>query len=107
MTTHMRLRRAWRFEVRWVAPALASGCLLGADPLSDFPDHDLAERAVAGARTVISVDTIPNATTRRAEMSRVDGNDRRQATVAIPEQMAFLMIVEIGKVPDTRHGAPL
>ena len=30
--------------------------LLGADPLADFPDHDLAVRALAGARTVIAVD---------------------------------------------------
>jgi NADH-quinone oxidoreductase subunit G len=31
--------------------------LLGADPLDDFPDADLARRALAGARRVISVDT--------------------------------------------------
>ncbi len=31
--------------------------LLGADPLSDFPDADLARRALAGARRIISVDT--------------------------------------------------
>jgi NADH-quinone oxidoreductase subunit G len=30
--------------------------LLGADPLSDFPDQGLATRAIAGARTVIAVD---------------------------------------------------
>ena len=30
--------------------------LLGADPLADFPDRDLARRALAGARTVIAVD---------------------------------------------------
>ncbi len=42
--------------------------LLGADPLSDFPDHDLAERAIAGARTIISIDTIPNASTRKADI---------------------------------------
>jgi NADH-quinone oxidoreductase subunit G len=30
--------------------------LLGADPLSDFPDRDLATRALAGARTVIALD---------------------------------------------------
>ena len=35
--------------------------LLGADPLADFPDRDLAARGVAGARTVIAVDTLPNA----------------------------------------------
>ena len=31
--------------------------LLGADPISDFPDADLARRALAGARRVIAVDT--------------------------------------------------
>jgi len=30
--------------------------LLGADPVSDFPDRQLARRALAGARTVIAVD---------------------------------------------------
>ncbi|MCU1453653.1 MAG: NADH-quinone oxidoreductase, chain, partial [Acidimicrobiales bacterium] len=30
--------------------------LLGADPLADFPDRDLATRALAGARTVIATD---------------------------------------------------
>ena len=30
--------------------------LLGADPLSDFPDADLAARALAGARNIIAVD---------------------------------------------------
>jgi NADH-quinone oxidoreductase subunit G len=36
--------------------------LLGADPLTDFPDRDLARRAMAGARTVISVDPFLNGT---------------------------------------------
>lgn len=31
--------------------------LVGADPLSDFPDAELARRGVAGARRVVSVDT--------------------------------------------------
>ncbi|MEO6627304.1 MAG: NADH-quinone oxidoreductase subunit NuoG [Aquihabitans sp.] len=31
--------------------------LLGADPLTDFPDQDLARRGLAGARTIIAVDT--------------------------------------------------
>ncbi len=42
--------------------------LLGADPLSDFPDHDLARRALAGARTVIAVDTLPSASVRQADV---------------------------------------
>jgi len=35
--------------------------LLGADPLSDFPDAAAAEAGLAGAATVIAVDTLPNA----------------------------------------------
>ena len=31
--------------------------LLGADPLSDFPDTDLARRALAGARRIVAIDT--------------------------------------------------
>jgi len=42
--------------------------LLGADPLADFPDLDLAERALAGARTIISVDTLLNASSRKADV---------------------------------------
>jgi NADH-quinone oxidoreductase subunit G len=42
--------------------------LLGADPLADFPDHDLAERALAGARTVIALDTILNESSRHADV---------------------------------------
>jgi predicted molibdopterin-dependent oxidoreductase YjgC len=35
--------------------------LLGADPLADFPDRDLAARAFAHAKTIVSVDILPNA----------------------------------------------
>ncbi len=42
--------------------------LLGADPLADFPDHDLAERALTGARTVIAVDTLLNSSSRGADV---------------------------------------
>jgi len=42
--------------------------LLGADPLVDFPDHDLAERGLAGARTVVAVDCFPTASVRRADV---------------------------------------
>jgi predicted molibdopterin-dependent oxidoreductase YjgC len=42
--------------------------LLGADPLADFPDADLARRALAGARTVIAVDTLPTASVRQADI---------------------------------------
>lgn len=42
--------------------------LLGADPLSDFPDADLAERGLTGARTVLAVDSILNASSKRADL---------------------------------------
>ncbi len=42
--------------------------LLGADPLGDFPDRELAARGVAGARTVIAVDTLPNASVLAADI---------------------------------------
>ena len=40
--------------------------LLGADPLSDFPDRDLAAKALDAAGTVISVDPFMNASAARA-----------------------------------------
>ncbi len=42
--------------------------LLGADPLADFPDHELARRALAGARTVVAVDTMLTASVRQADV---------------------------------------
>jgi NADH-quinone oxidoreductase subunit G len=42
--------------------------LLGADPVADFPDRDLAVRAIAGARAVIAVDTYLNESSRRADV---------------------------------------
>ncbi len=42
--------------------------LLGADPLTDFPDTDLARRALAGARTVIAVDRFLNASAQQADV---------------------------------------
>ncbi len=46
------------------------GCLvlLGADPLSDFPDTGLARRALAGAGAVIAVDTHLTASSRLAHV---------------------------------------
>ena len=37
--------------------------LLGADPLSDFPDSDLAARALDSVGTVIAIESLPNAST--------------------------------------------
>ena len=42
--------------------------LLGADPLNDCPDADLARRAIAGARRVLAVDTFPCESTQHADV---------------------------------------
>lgn len=42
--------------------------LLGADPINDCPDTDLARRALAGARRVISIDTHPSESTQLADV---------------------------------------
>jgi|HigsolmetaAR201D_1030396.scaffolds.fasta_scaffold02753_9 NADH-quinone oxidoreductase subunit G len=42
--------------------------LLGADPLDDFPDGDLARRALAGARRVVSIDTFLTDSTAMADV---------------------------------------
>jgi NADH-quinone oxidoreductase subunit G len=77
--------RAW-FTERWpgvpkergldaagILTAAAEGridvlILLGSDPMTDFPDRALALRALAGARTVIAVDTFVNDSARRADV---------------------------------------
>jgi NADH-quinone oxidoreductase subunit G len=42
--------------------------LLGADPLADFPDRDLAERGLAGARTVIAADQFLTESVKQADV---------------------------------------
>ncbi|MEO1055295.1 MAG: NADH-quinone oxidoreductase subunit NuoG [Actinomycetota bacterium] len=42
--------------------------LLGSDPLNDCPDSDLARRAIAGARRIISIDTHHSESTQRADV---------------------------------------
>ena len=77
--------RAW-FTDRWgqvpqavgndtagILAAAAAGrvdtlILLGADPLGDFPDQELARRGLAGARTVIAVETFANDSTAMADV---------------------------------------
>ena len=67
--------------------------LLGADPLADFPDRDLAERGLAGARTVISLDQFLTESVKQADVvlpaagfAEVDGTttnlEGRVSTVA-------------------------
>ena len=77
--------RAW-FEQAWGAVPAEAGLdtegiltaaadgrlqalvLLGADPLADFPDRELARRAIAGASFVAAVDTFLNDSTREADV---------------------------------------
>jgi NADH-quinone oxidoreductase subunit G len=47
---------------------LATLVLLGADPLSDFPDRDLARRGLSGAGFVIAVDTYLNDSVNEADV---------------------------------------
>ncbi len=42
--------------------------LLGADPIADFPDRDLAEHGLAGARMVVAVDLFLTESARRADV---------------------------------------
>jgi NADH-quinone oxidoreductase subunit G len=56
-----------------ILEAAASGqldvlVLLGADPLSDFPDRDLARRALAGVGTVIAIDQLLCASSQAAHV---------------------------------------
>jgi len=74
------LRQLWAkvprqrgLDTAGILTAAASGqldvlVLVGADPLSDFPDRDLARRGLAGAKTVIAVDELPSASTEAAHV---------------------------------------
>ena len=42
--------------------------LLGADPINDCPDADLARRALAGARRLMSIDTFLNGSNEHADV---------------------------------------
>jgi NADH-quinone oxidoreductase subunit G len=42
--------------------------LLGADPLNDCPDADLARRAIAGARRILSIDSFLSESTQQADL---------------------------------------
>jgi len=60
-------------DTRGILEAAANGkldtlVLLGADPLADFPDRDLAERALTGVRTLIAVDLFLNESNRKADI---------------------------------------
>ena len=60
-------------DTRGILDAAASGrigamVLLGADPLVDFPDRDLAERGLAGAGLIVAVDTFVTDSVQRADV---------------------------------------
>lgn len=60
-------------DARGILTAAAEGrvgclVLLGADPLNDFPDRDLARRAMTGAGFVLAVDCFLTDSTRRADV---------------------------------------
>jgi NADH-quinone oxidoreductase subunit G len=60
-------------ETAEILDAAANGAidtliLLGADPLGDFPEQDLARRGLRGARTVIAVETFANDSTATADI---------------------------------------
>jgi NADH-quinone oxidoreductase subunit G len=67
--------------------------LLGSDPIADFPDTDLARRALAGARRIIAIDTFltessgsPMSCSRRVPIGRSPA--RRRTSRAGDEQSA-------------------
>ena len=65
--------RAGGLDTRGTLQAAADGrieclVLVGADPLADFPDTDLARRALAAVRSIISVDTFLTASTQLASV---------------------------------------
>jgi NADH-quinone oxidoreductase subunit G len=47
---------------------IATLVLLGADPLGDFPDRDLATRALESVRFLIAIDTLPSSSTLLADV---------------------------------------
>ena len=60
-------------DTRGMLQAAADGrieclVLVGADPLADFPDTDLARRGLAGARRIIAVDTDLTASAQHADV---------------------------------------
>jgi NADH-quinone oxidoreductase subunit G len=67
------LPEARGLDARAMLQAAAAGrlhglVLLGADPVADFPDRGLAERAIAAAGFVVAVDPFLTASTRQADV---------------------------------------
>ncbi|HEX6569031.1 MAG TPA: NADH-quinone oxidoreductase subunit NuoG [Acidimicrobiales bacterium] len=67
------LPRAKGLDAAGILRAAADGkidtlVLLGADPLADFPDRELAERGMAGARTIIALDQFLTESVKQADV---------------------------------------
>jgi NADH-quinone oxidoreductase subunit G len=66
--------------------------LVGADPLADFPDADLAGRGVAGARFVVAVDTFLTDSARQADVVLPASSyaERRGTTTNLEGRISWL-----------------
>ncbi len=66
--------------------------ILGADPLTDFPDHRLAERALDGAEFVVTVASAPGPITERADvvLPAAEAHERPGTTTNIEGRIARL-----------------
>ncbi len=66
--------------------------ILGADPLTDFPDHRLAERAIDGAEFVVTVASAPGPITDRADvvLPAAEAHERPGTTTNIEGRIARL-----------------
>ncbi|MEI7593371.1 MAG: NADH-quinone oxidoreductase subunit NuoG [Actinomycetes bacterium] len=72
-STWEKVPSAAGLDARGILQAAADGTievlvLLGADPVSDFPDSDLARRAIAGAKTIIALDQFLTPSSREADV---------------------------------------
>ncbi len=87
--------------------------LLGADPVSDFPDRQLARRALAGAGSVVALDTFLNPSSRHATVvlpvasyaersgttTNIEGRITRLGQKVVPPGVArpdWMIAVELG-----------
>ena len=66
--------------------------VLGADPLSDFPDRRLAERALDGVAFLVAVATSPGAVTERADvvLPAAEAHERPGTTTNIEGRISRL-----------------
>jgi len=66
--------------------------ILGADPLTDFPDHRLAERALDGAEFVVTVASAPGPVTEHADvvLPAAEAHERPGTTTNIEGRIARL-----------------